>query len=984
MAFNRTFCLNFFEPVLNETSNLLYCPCTSNYKGDYCQVNLTLAPVIITSAALSLVACLVQFYFRLRYRWQFSQWPNYIVYFRSVTDFMFSLHLMIFQGIIIKDANILNCNVAPRDQSAVLDPSCSSGQIRPCTYFSFVFQFTLVGSLLWFGCGSYDYWKTISDPFVHPSTYKGIYTFGVLLVSLGLAIAGILAAPNGSSDRLYRDGMQACWTSTTTGVNETNLYTMYIWLFLSLSVTVVVGAVGYIKMRAGGTTNTLTKRLHAIAASRAQLLAFAAFWSIWGTLFALYYFGGEWLKLGNRAFEWTSYPMMGLLPLNGFVNAVVWLRNNRQEIKQAIAADKENRLLLRTRGLAEAAERESARQEEEKSDMSQALKDELLQKIASGMTEVLSPPSDHKFEGPQPIPNLIFDGRRVRRQLWPGGESRIPKCCRCPAVDQAREVEFIAHRPNAFQYLRESCYGVTDAEYLKSFESLSAKLLSGGKSGALFFSTPDNKYLVKTLEQGTLFKSSELAVLLGVTDSYCLHMTPRIFRRQSLYKGQFIGCSSLITKIFGCYTIRLYGQTLHFYVMEKLDPESEKVKVTERYDLKGSWVARYSKKAGTGKDQNFNGQTINLAPSLAQEIFMQSVSDVHFFEKNSIMDYSLLLAVHRCQDARIKDQHCTFGKLQGPDGDVKYHVEHAEVKLQKQSSREVVPGGQDVDGHMELDVFRSPTNVVPVHKTFEGGMQSAFIEGPGIYFMGIIDPLQRWDCAKICESYFKRYLMFKGIGISAVPPTLFATRFLLMMLKNLNVSLSSLASLDPAYREAYNIDRVEIVNHKFEPEKKETMYLLHLLRLPEEVDLERVPSSSVSRKSMEIVSRVASPSSGSLVACEAWEAESTMILNPVGKQMVHDYRQNNQLGDIGEPPRNAGPWSFQTTPIGKVVGALGESVGAVARLASSINVRASATSVPDDDEGRNNSVPGTPKGYVPPNVTPLSPSSKSLEISETP
>lgn len=982
---NVTFCLNNGTISYHANASLAAtCTCDSPYDGAYCQVNTTLGPIIITSAALSLLACLVQFYFRCKFR-QFSQWPNYIVYSRSVIDFMFSLHLIILQGILLKFPNSIVCSLSTvfstnPGAGHELDGTCNDPD--PCTYFSFVFQFTLVGSLLWFGFGSYDYWKTISDPFVHPSTYKWTYTAWVLIISIasaGFGISdGVKKASDNNSNQLYREGMQACWTSvqiTTTSINKTNIFTMYIWLGLALAVAMLVGAIGEIKMKSKseGTSDTLSLRRKAIGDSRAQLLAFLAFWMVWGALYALRYFGTD--TFGG-SFSWTSYYLMGLLPLNGFVNAVVWLINNRKEIIQAYKVDNDDksRGRQRTKSLQDAHERDMKRGEDQ-NDMSQALKKELLGKIAEGIKEVLGKNDEFKYNNDSVfIDKLIGRPPTHREKVWRDEQTSrwCPKFCRCPAVDQARDVEFIEHRPNAFKYLRESCYGVSDAEYLASFASLGDQKLSGGKSGALFFSTPDSKYLVKTLEPGSLFKRSELGVLLEVIDSYCVHMTPRSFRQQSLQQGQRLGCNSLITKIFGCYTLKIYGQKLEFYVMEKLDPESASLKVTERYDLKGSWVSRLSKKAGTGKDQNFQGQTINLAPSLAQDIFMQSVNDVHFFEKNKIMDYSLLLAVHRCRDARIRDKHCTFGKSHAELGEVHVHVTTAEEKhpaLGTSLSTGKVAGGQDEKGQLEMDEFVRTTSSVPVHKKFEGGMQSAFMEGPGVYFMGIIDPLQKWDCSKICESYLKRYLLCNGIGISAVPPPLFATRFLLMMLKSLAVSLASLASLNQDYLDSYGIEGVEIINHK-QDEQEEFLYLLQLTRKTE--NLKRSGSVSGNPESH----RRTIKEEASLVACEAWEPEATIISEPQGYKMVTEYRIRQRLGSIGTKKKP------ETAPsvFGKIVAPI-TFVGDL--LANS--VRGSISPVDGEEDKRERasihrsssrlalSGVASPKGsYIPPPITPTS------------
>ena len=52
------------------------------------------------------------------------------------------------------------------------------------------------------------------------------------------------------------------------------------------------------------------------------------------------------------------------------------------------------------------------------------------------------------------------------------------------------------------------------------------------------------------------------------------------------------------------------------------------------------------------------------------------------------------------------------------------------------------------------------------------------VEGPGLYYMGIIDILQEYTWAKTLENFFKsRILCHSRRGISSVPPDEYAERF---------------------------------------------------------------------------------------------------------------------------------------------------------------------------------------------------------------
>lgn len=60
----------------------------------------------------------------------------------------------------------------------------------------------------------------------------------------------------------------------------------------------------------------------------------------------------------------------------------------------------------------------------------------------------------------------------------------------------------------------------------------------------------------------------------------------------------------------------------------------------------------------------------------------------------------------------------------------------------------------------------------------DGGLSARMVEGPGTYYIGIIDVLQEWNWMKKMERFAKVYLkMLDGDGISAVEPDYYADRF---------------------------------------------------------------------------------------------------------------------------------------------------------------------------------------------------------------
>ena len=61
---------------------------------------------------------------------------------------------------------------------------------------------------------------------------------------------------------------------------------------------------------------------------------------------------------------------------------------------------------------------------------------------------------------------------------------------------------------------------------------------------------------------------------------------------------------------------------------------------------------------------------------------------------------------------------------------------------------------------------------------YRGGLRATVVEGPGVYYLGIIDVLQTWTLEKRVENWFKsRVLCQDTSGLSAVAPPYYAKRF---------------------------------------------------------------------------------------------------------------------------------------------------------------------------------------------------------------
>ena len=133
---------------------------------------------------------------------------------------------------------------------------------------------------------------------------------------------------------------------------------------------------------------------------------------------------------------------------------------------------------------------------------------------------------------------------------------------------------FTDYSPKEFARIREIS-GITSESYLESFKETTMPSFSEGRSGAFLYFTLDRKYIVKGMTE------SEFNKLLTILTPYVDYFVSEIER----------GNQPLITKFLGAHRIIMYDIPLYFVIMKNVCPT-----VSERYDLKGSWIGRHSSK----------------------------------------------------------------------------------------------------------------------------------------------------------------------------------------------------------------------------------------------------------------------------------------------------------------------------------------------------------------------------------------------------
>ena len=181
--------------------------------------------------------------------------------------------------------------------------------------------------------------------------------------------------------------------------------------------------------------------------------------------------------------------------------------------------------------------------------------------------------------------------------------------------------EFREYKSYLFSEIRLLCE-INDEEYANSFRSITKERFSEGASGAFMFFSSDEKYIVKT----TSFQ--ELKSLLEILPAYVSHLNANP--------------NSLIVRYLGAHCVTLYGKELYFVIMKNVFSQ---VNLSERYDLKGSWVNRHYRDTDSGKKINRREDweskcplyldndlqhKINLKPTVANALHNQVLRDVSF------------------------------------------------------------------------------------------------------------------------------------------------------------------------------------------------------------------------------------------------------------------------------------------------------------------------------------------------------------------
>jgi len=342
---------------------------------------------------------------------------------------------------------------------------------------------------------------------------------------------------------------------------------------------------------------------------------------------------------------------------------------------------------------------------------------------------------------------------------------------------QLKEFRFKDFCPKLFGRVRELS-GIDNEEYAQSFEKTCKEKFSEGRSGAFMFFSGNERCIVKTTNK------TESLALHGIMPQYVKHLEKNP--------------NSLVCRFLGAHCITMYGNELYFVVMLNVFPTFP---LSERYDLKGSWVNRhgfeYSRKSKRERmrrvpteasplyQDNDLQHKLYLELDVTHALAGQIRRDVLFLREMQLMDYSLLIGVRRERFTVLDNNGSSEKDAPRPSsvrGDRNSVMRDTELSMLGETNasmasrrtsvavaRPTVSVSANNDPDMPQDAFK---------RDLDGGMRARLVEGPGTYYIGIIDVLQEWNFKKKMERFLKMYFKrYDGDGLSAIEPVAYSERF---------------------------------------------------------------------------------------------------------------------------------------------------------------------------------------------------------------
>lgn len=394
-------------------------------------------------------------------------------------------------------------------------------------------------------------------------------------------------------------------------------------------------------------------------------------------------------------------------------------------------------------------------------------------------------------------------------------------------VSESDSFTLIDFEPHLFSRMR-SLNGISADDYINSLKRTRKERFSEGSSGAFLYFSGCDRFVVKTMTY------VEYELLMKILKDYVRYMEQH---PHSLIV-RFFGCHALTMYGTTMYFMVLQnvlmskGATVH----ERYDLKGswvnrhsvplERGQITDcRYCGERFKVGRKDNSCPSRPNQLHEPNTVlrdadwsyklRLDASESKALGDMIVLDTEFLRRHKIMDYSLLLGIHHTKYRLVESStgpiisNSSAHSIGGADTTLSPISPQV---LQKRSEatalfspmvegeesgnlRSISPvqneinivipnssGNSDISAnepvHLRVDGGSSRGYTVPFFKAHRGGLRAVIVEGPGVYFAGIIDVLQAYTWEKWFENLIKtRILMYSREGISCIRPDPYAKRF---------------------------------------------------------------------------------------------------------------------------------------------------------------------------------------------------------------
>ena len=205
------------------------------------------------------------------------------------------------------------------------------------------------------------------------------------------------------------------------------------------------------------------------------------------------------------------------------------------------------------------------------------------------------------------------------------------------------DFRFKDYSPLVFRQIRER-FGIETPDYMLSLTSeyVLVEMFTNSKSGSFFFYSADFRFILKTCTK------REAAFLMSALPQYHQHLM------QNRY--------TLLSRIFGLHRVQMRsGKRVFFVVMGNVFPIDRPVH--ERYDLKGSTRNRFTTDEERQdpnvvlKDLDWinSGRKLHLGADKKRRLLAQIKKDCALLERLEVIDYSMLVGIHRTAATRGGD-----------------------------------------------------------------------------------------------------------------------------------------------------------------------------------------------------------------------------------------------------------------------------------------------------------------------------------------